>query len=146
MNKVSRRQTLQSLASLFMTGAAVGTVGYIKRDELAEWLPAPRRPEWASSIMIMTTVHPEGITKGQASAMNSTKIKVLCDALGIKYQKVHYSDDLSMKDIQYSEMREMLEERGPYSIITVSDRGVIRFHEVPDSVDGMEYLVAEINK
>lgn len=145
MNKVSRRQSFQSLASLFMTGAALGTVGYIKRDELAEWLPAPRRPEWTNSIMIMTTVHPEGITKGQASAMNSTKIKVLCDLLGIKYIKVHYSDDLSMKDRQYGEMREMLEERGPYSIMTVSDRGVIRFHDVPDSIGDMEQLVSEIN-
>jgi len=146
MNKVSRRQTIQSLASLFMTGAALGTVGYIRRDEIAEWLPAPRRPEWANSIMIMTTVHPEGITRGQASAMNTTKIKVLCDLLGIKYIKVHYGDDLSLKGAQYVEMREMLEERGPYSIVTVSDRGVVRFHEVPESIVEMESLVSEINK
>lgn len=146
MNKVSRRQSLQSLASLFMLGAAAGTAAYIKRDELADWLPAPRRPEWASSIMIMTTVHPEGITRGQATAMNSTKIKLLCDDLNIKYLKVQSSDDLTSKVGQYREMREMLEDKGPYSIVTVSDRGVVKIHSVPADIESMTNLVKGINR
>lgn len=146
MSKVTRRQSLQSLASLFMLGGTVGTVGYINRKELAEWLPAPRRPEWTASVMILTAVHPEGVTRDQAIAMNSTEVKAACDLASLKYQRVNFSDDLEAKDRQYKEMREMLDEEGPYQVITVSDKGVVKIHKAPNSLNEMLNLVNKVNK
>lgn len=146
MNKVTRRQSLQSLASLFMLGGTVGTVGYINRKELSELLPAPRRPEWTASVMILTAVHPEGITKDQATAMNSTLVRTACESNGINYQRVYFSDNLEAKASQYREMREMLDKSGPYQVLTVSDRGVVKIHKTPASIGSMINLVNEVNK
>ena len=146
MNKVTRRQSLQSLASLFMLGGSIGTVGYIKRKELAEWLPAPRRPEWAATVMILTAVHPEGITRDQATAMNSTLVRTACESNGLNYQRVYFSDNLEAKAVQYQEMRELLDKSGPYQVITVSDRGVVKIHEIPANFDAMIGLVDKLNK
>ena len=146
MRKCNRRESLQSLASLLMFGGAVGTVGYIKRDELASWLPAPRRPEWKPWAMVLTTVHPEGITREQATAMNSTKVKSACDGVGLGYTKAHYSDDLVSKCDQLREMRDMLIEDGPYNMITVNSRGYVKIHRVPADLDGMLRLINEVNQ
>ena len=141
MSKQNRREAIQSLASLFMLGGAAGTVAYIKRDELSEWLPAKRRPDWKPALMILTTIHPESITVGQAVAMNSTKVKQACDELGLDFIKVCISDDLSAKDKQFSEMKEMLELEGPHTMMTVSNGHVVRVHQVPVDVESMLNII-----
>jgi hypothetical protein len=145
MSNKNRREALKSLASVFMFGGAIGTVGYIKREELAEWLPAPRRPDWKPWAMIMTTVHPEGITREQATAMNSTKIKTACSNSGLGYTKVQFSDDLNNKSPQFREMKDMLDKDGPYNVITVNNRGVVKVHKVPTNINGMIKLIEGVN-
>ena len=95
--------------------------------------------------MILTTVHPGGITKDQATAINSTKVKIACDKAGIGYTKAQYSDDLTAKGKQFQEMRAMLEETGPYSVITVSNRGYIRTSNAPADLDAMIKLIEGVN-
>ncbi len=145
MHKHNRREALQSLASIFMLGGAAGTVAYVNREELADWLPAPRRPDWAPWVMVATTVHPEGISREQAIAINSTKIKMHCDLNSVGYTKVQMSDDLDKKRSQLREMREMLSEDGPYNMVTVDHKGRVRVCEVPQDVDLMIKMVGGLN-
>ncbi len=145
MPNKNRREALQSLASIFMFGSAAGTVAYIKREELAELLPEPRRHDWKPWVMVMTTVHPTGISRGQANAINSTKAKVACDLNGLGYTKVQLSDDLNSKCEQLREMKLRLEENGPYNIITVNKHGRVKLHKVPDSPDLMVRLIEGVN-
>jgi len=137
MSKQNRREAMQSLASIFMLGGAAGTVAYIKRDELSEWLPAKRRQDWEPAMMILTEIHPQGITRSQANAINSTKVKQLCDELGLDFIKVYSSDDLTAKSEQFVEMKEMLELEGQYGLMTVSKDHAVRVHKVPADVDLM---------
>jgi hypothetical protein len=145
MSKINRRESLQSLASYLMLGCSAGTAAYIKRNELSDLFPE-RRPEWSGFVMILTSIHPEGISRGQATSMNSTRVKKACDGNGLKFLKAQYSDDLGPKGAQVREMRQRLEEVGPYHIMTVSDKGYVNVHEVPEELNEMINLINRVNR